>query len=32
LAHHTPHLRAEEAARPWTGRPGNRAIKDLAVR
>jgi hypothetical protein len=31
-AHHTRHLRAEEVARPWTGRPGNRAIKDLAVR
>jgi hypothetical protein len=26
------HLRAEEVARPWTGRPGNRAIKGLAVR
>jgi hypothetical protein len=26
------HMRAEEVARPWTGRPGNRAIKDLAVR
>jgi hypothetical protein len=27
LAHHTRHLRAEEVARPWTGRPGNRAIQ-----
>ena len=26
-AHHTRHLRAEEVARPWTGRPGNRAIQ-----
>jgi hypothetical protein len=26
------HMRAEEVARPWTGRPGNRAIQDLAVR
>jgi hypothetical protein len=26
-AHHTHHLRAEEVARPWTGRPGNRAIQ-----
>jgi len=31
-AHHTRHLRAEEVARPWTGRPSSRAIKDLAVR
>jgi hypothetical protein len=31
-AHHTHHLRAEEVARPWTVRPGNRAIKGLAVR
>jgi hypothetical protein len=31
-AHHTRHLRAEEVARPWTARPGNRAIKGLAVR
>src|SRR4030095_9390119 len=26
-AHHTRHLRAEEVARPWTVRPGNRAIQ-----
>ena len=26
-AHHTRHVRAEEVARPWTGRPGNRAIQ-----
>src|SRR5436190_226543 len=27
-AYHPRHLRAEDVARPWTARPGNRAIKD----